>query len=258
MVPNTNVSAPTAVGIDIGGSGVKAAAVDVQSGSMTTDRVREPTPDPPTPERTVDAILGLLDDLDAPAQGPVGVGFPGVIRDGVIKTAANLDASWVDLDGVALFSEKLGRPAHLINDADAAGLAEVRFGAGAGVGGVVLMLTLGTGIGSGLFNDGTLVPNTEFGHLDMGGQAAEARASSAVRKKRGLSWKKWGREVDLVLAEVERLFWPDLIIIGGGVSRRFDEFSSYFERDTPIVPAALGNNAGIIGAALWAADKETT
>ncbi len=126
-----------AVGIDIGGSGVKAALVDVDAGAMTTDRVRVPTPDPPTPERTVDAILGLLDDLDAPTLGPVGVGFPGVIRDGVIKTAANLDPSWVDVDGVALFSEKLGRRAHLINDADAAGLAEVRFGAGAGVGGVV-------------------------------------------------------------------------------------------------------------------------
>ena len=252
------MSQPSAVGIDIGGTGIKASIVDLDTGALAVERVRVSTPDPPTPNHVVAAIGELLGELggDADPTRTFGVGFPGVIRDGVVKTAANLDPSWVDLDGVRLFSEAVGRPAHLINDADAAGLAEVRFGAGAGVDGVVLMLTFGTGIGSGLFHDGTLVPNTELGHLDLGGRPAESRAAASVRKDQELSWTEWGHEVDVVLREIEKLFWPDLIVLGGGVSRRFDKFADQFTGSTRVVPAALGNNAGIIGAALYATEHD--
>lgn len=254
------MTATTAVGIDIGGTGMKASVVDVQRGEMTRPRVRLPTPDPPTPDSMVDTVRDLLRELMGPDEEAhaVGIGFPGVIRDGVIKTAANLDPTWIDIDGVGLFSEALGSPTSLINDADAAGLAEVRFGAAAGVKGVSLMLTFGTGIGSGLFHDGTLVPNTELGHLDLGGQEAEARAAASVRKAKELSWEEWGSEVDTFLVEIEKLFWPDLIVIGGGVSKRLNRFAGQFTGSTPVVPAALGNHAGIIGAALHATEQRST
>ena len=250
--------APTiAIGIDIGGTGIKASAVDLATGALAMQRDRVPTPDPSTPHRLIESILGLLADVvpAADRQHTIGVGFPGVVKAGVIRTAADLDSAWVGVDAATLLTARLGHPSHIINDADAAGLAEVRLGAGASLPGVVVMVTLGTGIGSGLFLDGVLVPNTELGHLQIDGHDAETRAAASVREKEKLSWKHWGRRVDTYLAELERLLWPDLIIIGGGVSEHFDRFSGHLHRATPVVAARLGNDAGIIGAALWAAEQ---
>jgi polyphosphate glucokinase len=204
-----------------------------------------------------DIVRLLADVADLPADpGTVaGVGFPGVVKRGVVHTAAHLDPGWIGTDAAALLTGRLGHPTYLVNDADAAGLAEVRFGAGAGVEGVVIMVTLGTGIGVGLFVDGTLVPNTELGHLTINGRDAETRASALVRETKDQSWKKWGRAVDDYLAELERLMWPDLIIIGGGVSTDFDRFGPRLARRARVVPAQLGNDAGIIGAALRAHEQ---
>lgn len=248
-----------AVGVDIGGTGIKAAVVDLDRGTLTMPRQRTHTPDHPTPEHVADDISRLLAEVaDMPADPAVlvGVGFPGVVKKGVVHTAAHLDESWVGTDAAALLTAKLGHPTYLVNDADAAGLAEVRFGAGAGVEGVVIIVTLGTGIGVGVFVDGILVPNTELGHLVIDGKDAEARASALVREVKDESWKKWGNDVDDYLAELERLMWPDLIIIGGGVSADFDKFSDRLERRAQVVPARMGNDAGIIGAALRAVEQK--
>ena len=237
------------LGIDIGGSGMKAAEVDITLGEMVTERYRIPTPQPATP----DAMAAVVAELTGHFSwtGPVGVGFPGVIQNGVVRTAANLDKSWVDVDGDALFTKVSNCDVVMINDADAAGLAEVRFGAGENVPGVVIMLTLGTGIGSAIFVDGTLVPNTEFGHLMMDGKIAEDRASARAREQHGLSLKRWSKELRRYLQELERLFWPDLFILGGGISKRFYEFVVHLESvRTPIRPAEQLNRAGIVGAAL--------
>lgn len=228
---------------------MKAAEVDTDLGKMLTERYRIPTPQPATP----DAMAGVVDQLATHFDwsGPVGVGFPGVVQGGFIRTAANLDPSWIDIDGDGLFTEASGCDVVMVNDADAAGLAEVRFGAGAGVVDVVVMVTLGTGIGSAVFVDGRLVPNTEFGHLLMDGEIAEDRASSRAKDVRGLSMEEWADEVELFLMELERLFWPKLFIIGGGISKQFDEFVDYFDRlRTPVSAAQQFNHAGIIGAAL--------
>jgi polyphosphate glucokinase len=255
------VTAKTAIGIDIGGTGIKASTVDLDTGTLTVRRNRVPTPEPGTPEQVVDRIRGLLDDLLAPTRGvrrTLGMGFPGVVTSGVVRTATHLDKSWMDTDAAALFTEQLGHPTRVINDADAAGLAEVRFGAGRAVAGVVLILTLGTGIGSGLLVDGRLVPNTELGHLEIDGKEAESRAAASVREEHGLSWKRWGRRLNRYLNELERLVWPDLIIIGGGISEHFDQFTGHLHCRTTVVPAQLGNDAGIIGAALWATEQPST
>ena len=247
-----------AVGIDIGGTGIKASAVSLRTGRLTMARDRVPTPEPATPKRVLASIRGLLDDVVVPADGRryvIGVGFPGAIKAGIVKTAAHLDASWVGTDAATLFATAFGHPAHVLNDADAAGLAEMRLGAGADSPGVVLMVTLGTGIGTGLFHDGVLVPNAQLGHLEIAGRQAEARAAASVRDAKGLSWKRWGRRVNTYLLELEQLFWPDLIVIGGGVSEHFERFSGQLTCATRVVPATLGNDAGIIGAATWAADQ---
>lgn len=237
------------LGIDIGGSGMKAGEVDTTRGEMITERFRIPTPQPAAPEAMVDVVSHLTEHFSW--SGPVGVGFPGVIQNGIVRTAANLDKSWVDVDGDALFTAATGCDVVMINDADAAGLAEVRYGAGHGIPGVVIMITLGTGIGSAVFVDGTLVPNTEFGHLLMDGEIAEDRASARAREERGLSMKKWGQELELYLRELERLLWPDLFIVGGGISKAFDEFAGHLDDvRTPIAVAEQRNHAGIIGAAL--------
>lgn len=248
-----------AVGIDIGGTGIKAAVVDLARGVLTQPRHRTHTPDHPTPDHVVDDVARLLaqvSDLPADTGTPVGVGFPGVVKQGVVLTAAHLDDAWIGTDAAAGFTATLGRTTRLVNDADAAGLAEVRYGAGAGVPGVVVMVTLGTGIGTGLFTDGILVPNTELGHLTVKGRDAETRASALVRETKDESWKEWGHDVDDYLAELERLLWPDLIIIGGGVSTDFDKFREHLKRRTRVVAATLGNDAGIIGAALRAAEEQ--
>ncbi len=237
------------LGIDIGGSGVKAATVDTVKGEMVSDRHRIVTPTPATPDAVADVARQLAEYHEW--TGPVGIGFPGVVQNGVIRTAANLDDSWLDVDGDALFSKTIGCDVTMINDADAAGLAEIRYGAGLGVRGTVILLTLGTGIGSAVFSDGKLVANTEFGHLELDGKIAEARASSRVKDEKDLSFKKWGGEVEDVLREIEKLFWPELFILGGGISKNFDGFSEYLDKvRTPVVPAQMLNKAGIVGAAL--------
>jgi polyphosphate glucokinase len=238
----------TVLGVDIGGSGIKAAPVDVRSGKLLEDRRRLLTPHPATPAAVTEVVAEIVADFDW--RGPVGAAFPAVIRRGEVMTAANVDPSWVGTDVDALLSARLSRPVVVINDADAAGLAEVRFGAGRGCAGVVLMVTLGTGIGSALFVDGRLVPNTELGHLEVHGHDAETRASAAVRTRKNLSWEKWGQRVNTYLQHVEALLWPELIIVGGGVSRRFDRFARELDVRARVVAAALGNEAGIVGAAL--------
>ena len=237
------------LGIDIGGSGMKAAEVDTTKGEMLTERFRIPTPRPATPDAMAEVVAELTSHFGW--TGPVGVGFPGVIHHGVVRTAANLDKSWIDVDGDALFTQAAGCDVVMINDADAAGLAEVRYGVAQDVSGVVVMLTLGTGIGSAIFVDGTLVPNTEFGHLIMDGEIAEDRASSRAKEDKGLSMKTWGKELELYLRELEKLLWPDLFILGGGISKEFDSFVGHLDDvRTPIRAAEQLNRAGIVGAAL--------
>jgi len=239
------------LGIDIGGSGIKAAPVDVASGSFTAPRVKVPTPRPAKPAAIVDAVKGLVADIGW--SGPAGITFPGVVTGGVTLTAANLDPAWVGVDAQALLSRATGLDLAILNDADAAGLAEMKFGAGAGERGTVLMLTFGTGIGSALFSDGRLVPNTEFGHIEINGKDAEERASERAREEHNLSWAKWAGRVAEYLGRMESLVWPDLFIIGGGISRRADRFVPLLTGvRARVVPAALHNDAGIVGAAMTA------
>jgi polyphosphate glucokinase len=240
------------LGIDIGGSGIKAAPVDVTSGTLTAPRVKVPTPRPALPAAVVDAVKGLVAGFSW--SGPVGIAFPGVVIGGVTHTAANLDPAWTGLDAGALFGTATGLTVSMINDADAAGVAEMKFGAGAGEMGTVLLLTFGTGIGSALFTDGALVPNTEFGHIEMHGRDAEHRASERAREAHDLSWVKWADRVAEYLRHMEALVWPDLFIVGGGISRRADKFLPLLtSMRARIVPAALHNDAGIVGAAMTAA-----
>jgi len=239
------------LGIDIGGSGIKAGPVDVASGTMTAERIKVPTPRPALPEAVADAIKELVEAFGW--EGPTGIAFPGVVIGGVTHTAANLDPAWIGLDVRALFAKATGLRASLINDADAAGLAEMRFGAGAGEPGTVLMLTFGTGIGSALFADGVLVPNTEFGHIEIHGRDAEKRASERARELHDLSWGKWAGRVEEYLCHVEALLWPGLFIIGGGISRKADKFIPLLTSvQARILPAAMHNDAGIVGAAMAA------
>jgi len=239
------------LGVDVGGSSIKAGLVDIDAGALHGDTVSRVTPRPATPQ----AIAGTIAEIAAllPGGERVGVGFPSVVKQGRAWTAANIDASWVGVDVGALLAKALGRPAALLNDADAAGLAEMRFGAGRDVAGTVLVLTLGTGIGSAPFTDGRLLPNTEFGHLLLHGASAELYASARVRIEHGLGWQEWAARLTEYLAHMERLFWPDLIILCGGVIEHFDEFAPWLKTRAPVVAAALGNHAGIIGAALAAA-----
>jgi len=239
------------LGIDIGGSGIKAGPVDVASGTMTAERIKVPTPRPALPEAVADAIKELVEAFGW--EGPTGIAFPGVVIGGVTHTAANLDPAWIGLDVRALFAKATRLRASLINDADAAGLAEMRFGAGAGEPGTVLMLTFGTGIGSALFADGVLVPNTEFGHIEIHGRDAEKRASERARELHDLSWGKWAGRVEEYLCHVEALVWPSLFIIGGGISRKADKFIPLLTSvQARILPAAMHNDAGIVGAAMAA------
>ena len=239
------------LGIDIGGSGIKAAPVDTKPGKLLAERVKLETPQPAVPDAVAKTVGQLVEAFSW--TGPAGITFPGVVVDGVTLTAANLDPTWLGLDTRALFSKVTGLSTTLINDADAAGLAEMAFGAGAGQQGTVLMVTFGTGIGSALFRAGLLVPNTEFGHIEIRGRDAEHRASERAKEQHELSWEKWAERVDEYLQAMERLTAPDLIIIGGGISRKADRFLPLLTglRAT-VVPAALHNDAGIVGAALAA------
>jgi polyphosphate glucokinase len=235
-------------GIDIGGTGMKAAIVDLATGVLVSKRHRISTPQPATPAAMTDVVGQLVDGHAWSA--PLGVAFPAIVRHGVVGLAANIDRSWMGVDADALFTQACGLPVTIVNDADAAGIAEMRFGAGRGRAGVVIMLTFGTGIGSGLFVDGTLVPNTELGHLELDGHDAETRASAVVREREGLGWGEWAPRVERYLRHLEMLFSPDLFIVGGGASKAADRWLSLVSIETDIVPATMANNAGIVGAAL--------
>jgi polyphosphate glucokinase len=250
-----------AIGVDVGGSGVKAAVVDTASGLLVSERLRVPTPAPSTPDR-VGATIGrlirrLVKSAAIAADTPVGVGLPGVAMNGRLVTAANIDPAWIDYPIADKLSKSLKRPVSIVNDADAAGIAEMRFGIGVGRPGVVIFLTLGTGVGSGVFNDGVLVPNTEFGQMEIRGRPAERRSAAAARVRRGLSWKAWASDLDEHLQRIEDLMWPTLFILGGGVSKNAGKYIPRLTTRTPVVPASLRNDAGIVGAAIVAAEGLT-
>ena len=241
------------LGIDIGGSGIKGAPVDVTRGVLVGERFRVVTPQPSAPPAVASAVAEVARQFDW--RGPIGVTFPAIVRHGVTQSAANVDRAWIGTDAQALFTETTRCPVVVLNDADAAGMAEMVFGAGRDVPGVVLMLTFGTGIGSALFIDGRLVPNTELGHLVMHrGTETEHFASDRIRGEKELSWKKWAKRVNEVLAELEALLSPDLFIIGGGISKYYGKFSEYLRAQAQVVPARSLNEAGIIGAAMAAAN----
>ncbi len=236
------------LGIDVGGSGIKGAPVNVKTGELIAERVRIKTPKKAEPKPVAKVVAEIAQAFAW--TGPIGIGFPAPIKNGMTLMAANVSEKWVDLDADQLFTKITGRECTLINDADAAGLAEMKFGAGRGQEGTVIMITLGTGIGSAIFYRGNLLPNTEFGHLDMNGKDAEHRASDAVRQREELSWKKYSKRLNEYLLQMEKLFWPDLFIVGGGISKQSEKFLPLLKIQTPIVPAQFLNEAGIVGAAL--------
>jgi polyphosphate glucokinase len=241
-------------GIDFGGSGIKGAPVDLEKGDFAAERVRIDTPQPATPDAVAKVfadLLGRFDDSD----GPVGVTVPGVVRNGVVHSAANIDKHWIGEDADKLFTDATGREVHVVNDADAAGLAEVRYGAAKGRMGLVILTTLGTGIGSAFLYDGVLVPNSELGHLEVDGHDAESRAAASVREKKGLSWEEWAHRLTAYYRKLEQLFSPDLFVVGGGVSKKSDQFLPLIDIETEIIPAQLMNAAGIVGAALYATES---
>lgn len=237
------------IGIDFGGSGIKAAPVDLAAGDFAAERVRIPTPARSTPQAVAEVMVDLVANFPD-ATGPVGVAIPGVVRSGVVRSAANIDKSWIGTDADALLTERLGRDVHVVNDADAAGVAELRYGAATGRTGLVILTTLGTGIGSALLYDGTLVPNSELGHLEIEGHVAEKRAAASIKTIENLSWEEWAARLTTYYRTVERLFSPDLFVVGGGVSKDAARFLHLIDITTEIIPATLRNRAGIIGAAV--------
>lgn len=245
-----------AFGIDIGGSGIKGAPVDTESGEFTEDRVRIPTPEKSTPEAVSDIIAELLSEFELPEDTPIGVAFPAPIDHGVVRSIANLDESWTGVNIEKLIGERIGRHVYAVNDADAAGFGEVAYGAARGEDGVVLLATLGTGIGSALIVDGTLVPNTELGHLEIDGFDAESRAADSARSREDLDWVLWAARLQRYFSHVEMLLSPDLIVVGGGVSKHHKEFLPLLSLRAKVIPAELRNAAGISGAAAYAAQRE--
>jgi polyphosphate glucokinase len=240
-------------GVDIGGTGIKAAPVDIATGNIATDRILLPTPSPATPQAVAGAVGEVLEQIGV--AGPVGLAIPAVVRGGIVETASHIDHTWIGVNAVDFFSRVTGRQVAVLNDADAAGIAEVRFGAGRGMAGVVAVITLGTGIGSALFTDGTLVPNSELGHLPLQHGKAEDWAAESVRERDQVSWEEYAQRLQAYLELVQRVLWPQLIIIGGGISNVADKFLPLIQLRTPIVPARLRNHAGIIGAALLAPEE---
>jgi polyphosphate glucokinase len=238
------------LGIDIGGTGIKGAPVNTETGELIAERYRLLTPDPSHPKKVAPVVAEIARHFDW--HGPVGCGFPAVVKHGVVYTAANVSDKWIGTNAEELLGEATQRPVTMVNDADAAALAEMRFGAGRDQDGIVLLITLGTGIGTAIFMSGHLLPNTELGHIEIEGKDAEEWAAEVVRKQQKLSWKKWGQQVDKYLRTMERLIWPDLIIIGGGASKKHEKFFPYFTVQTKVVPAEMLNEAGIVGAALAA------
>jgi polyphosphate glucokinase len=238
------------LGIDIGGSGIKGAPVDTEKGLLLAPRHRIPTPEPAKPKSMADVVAEVSQHFDW--HGPIGCGFPSALRKGIVLTAANIHEKWIGVDAAALFGQKTGCTVTMINDADAAGLAEMTFGVGKDRRGVIVMVTIGTGLGTAVFIDGRLLPNTELGHIEIDGKDAELGASDAARKRDKLSWEKWGQRFNIYLNKLERLFWPDLFILGGGTSKKYDKYKKYLDVQAEILPAQLLNEAGIIGAALSA------
>ena len=243
-----------ALGIDIGGTGIKGALVDTVTGELAGERIKLPTPDGGSPDDIVTTVIELIRQLGGLEAGvPVGVCFPAVVKNGRTMSAANISKEWIGLEAEALFEKALGRDIHFVNDADAAGFAESRYGAARGVPGLVLLTTLGTGIGSALIYNDVLIPNTELGHLEIDGKDAEKRASFAAKESANLDWKAWAKRLQVYYSHLEALFSPDLFIVGGGVSKSHEEFLPLLSLATPIVPAVHRNNAGILGAAALAA-----
>ena len=247
--------------MDVGGSGIKAAAVDLDTGELVGSRIRVATPQPSAPQAVIASIRRMVKRIEKEVglheSAPVGVGFPAVVVDGVTKSAANVDPGWIDFEADEAMARAIGRPVHVINDADAAGVAEMRYGAGVGHRGTVFLITLGTGTGSALFYNGMLIPNLELGHMEIRGRDAERRSASAARLRRGLSWKAWAADLDEHLLAIEKLFSPRLFIIGGGVSKRSEKFIPRLTVKADVVPARLLNDAGIVGAAMAAAEAES-
>lgn len=242
------------LGIDIGGSGIKGAPVDLGQGEFAKDRERIDTPEDSTPEAVAEVVAKIVDEFedDIGKKSPIGVTVPAVVHHGTVRSAANIDQAWIGTNAEELFSDVLGRQALVVNDADAAGAAEMHYGAGQGNSGTVLLTTLGTGIGTALFLNGELAPNTEFGHLELDGHDAETQAAESIREKDDLSWEEWADRLQRYYAHIEDLMWPDLIIVGGGISKKSEKFLPLLHLRAPIVPAQLRNDAGIIGAA-WLA-----
>jgi polyphosphate glucokinase len=245
-------------GVDIGGSGIKGAPVSLQTGELIAERLKIATPQPSTPDAVADVVAEIVDKFRDVTGGdrPVGVTVPAVVKSGVVRTAANIDHSWIGANGQALLAERVGRPVHLVNDADAAGVAEARYGAARATKGLVLVATLGTGIGSALLYDGTLIPNSELGHVEIEGHDAEKRAASSIKDKEGLSYEEWAGRLQVYFSRIEDLLWPDLIVVGGGVSRKADRFLPLLHLRAPIVAAQLQNAAGIVGAARLAHERQ--
>lgn len=242
------------LGIDFGGSGIKGALVNTQTGEFSTERHRIETPNPATPEKVAEVIQTITNHFNY--RGDMGVAFPAAVQNGIVRTASNIDNNWIGQNAPKLIEEYTSCPAIVVNDADAAGLAEVRFGHGKEIDGTVLMVTIGSGLGTALFSEGKLLPNTELGHIHYKNKVAEKWASDAVRKKEDLSWKKWGKRFNEYLHYMEHLFYPQLIILGGGASKKFEKYNKYFKDvETEIVPAYLQNHAGIIGAATQAVER---
>lgn len=241
------------LGIDVGGSGIKGAPVDTRTGKLLAERLRIKTPKGADPGPVADVVAEIARSFDW--RGPIGIGFPAPIKAGVAMMAANVSDKWIGTNADELFTKTTGCPSTVVNDADAAGLAEMKFGAGKGQPGTVIMITLGTGIGTAIFHGGKLLPNTEFGHLDMNGRDAEHRASDAVRQLEDLSWKKYAKRLNRYLAAMEKLFWPDLFIVGGGISKQSEKYIPLLKIETPVVPAQFLNEAGIVGAALAAKER---
>jgi polyphosphate glucokinase len=241
-----------AIGIDIGGTGIKGALVNTKKGQLVSERIRFDTPDGATPEEVIAKVAEIVDQLDSDKDTPIGICFPAIIKDGVTLSAANVSKDWVGVKAEKLFSKALNRKVVLLNDADAAGVAEIKYGAGQERKGLVLMVTLGTGIGTALFMNGKLIPNSELGHLEIDGVDYESMASFSAKERENLSFADWAKRLTKYFNMVDRLFSPDLIIVGGGVSKQHEEFLPLIETNIKMVPAESKNNAGIIGAAFIA------
>jgi polyphosphate glucokinase len=247
------VTTAAGFGVDIGGSGIKGAPVDFAAGQLAQERIKVLTPQPSTPKACAEVVAQIVDEFGW--DGPLGVTYPGVVQRGRTRTAANVDRGWLDFDADALLTERLGRPVRLVNDADAAGVAEMRYGTGAGRSGLVVLLTFGTGIGAAMFYDGVLVPNSELGHIEIRGKDAEERAAARIREDKNLTWEQYAERVSEYLQRLHALVWPELFIVGGGVSRKADRWLHLVKAPCEVVAAELTNDAGIVGAAMFARDS---